>query len=512
MDALPTPNETTVPNPLHELLGVSATEGTLLRNILDRLPGIFYVLGPDGRLMYWNDRFETRTGYAPAELRGRRAYEFFEGEDRKRAAEALLEVFAQGETRLEAPLVPARGEPIPMLLTGNRIRSGKTPYLVGMGIDITERKRAEEEVRKREAWIRSINQNVSEAIYRSTPDDGLVYANPAFARMFGYESPEAVKQVDSRILYADPETRRALARQLETEGTIDGAEVRYRRTDGSTFVGLLNSSVVRDDKGTVRYYDGVITDITDRKRREKTLREARRQAEAATRSKSRFLQGVAHDLRSPLSMIEMSTDLLDDAVGDVAQSHLARIRAAADQLRGMADTLTDLAHLQTGGVQLEREHMDVRPVVTRAADSLRGRAEEQDVELRVMVPDVSVEACVNANALRRVVDNLVGNSIKYCGTGDRVEVRLRASATARDGGEEGACLEVRDTGPGMSAEVQKHVFEPYWRGDDPEASGSGLGLAIARELVEAMEGNIRVQSEPGKGTSFRIFLSANRSS
>jgi PAS domain S-box-containing protein len=131
--------------------------------------------------------------------------------------------------------------------------------------DITERKQMEEALRDREERLRSITQNISDGIYRSTPEEGIVYANDAFVAMFGYESLAEVQERRPGALYARPEERERLVDAEREEGAIDGVEVEFRRKDGSTFIGLLSSRAVRNEAGEVVCYDGVITDITERK-------------------------------------------------------------------------------------------------------------------------------------------------------------------------------------------------------------------------------------------------------
>ena len=150
-----------------------------------------------------------------------------------------------------------------------------TPQIVGTVQDITLRRKMQEDLRTNEEWLRSITQNISDGLYRSTPDEGVVYANQAFASMFGYDDPDALLDVDPTALYADPAERAPVTRRLEEQGHLDRVEVEFRRRDGSTFVGLLSSTAVADEDGSVRYYDGVIVDITERKNRERNRRRAR---------------------------------------------------------------------------------------------------------------------------------------------------------------------------------------------------------------------------------------------
>nr|WP_272508083.1 PAS domain S-box protein [Salinibacter ruber] len=127
-------------------------------------------------------------------------------------------------------------------------------------------------LRNREEQLHVITGNVSDGIYRSTPEDGLVYANQAFAELFGYESPEAILQADSASFYANPSDRQRLLKEEHEADGLDQMEVRFRRKDGTPFIGLVSSTVVRDADGKPQYYDGAVTDITERKQRQRRLR------------------------------------------------------------------------------------------------------------------------------------------------------------------------------------------------------------------------------------------------
>ncbi|PSQ88302.1 MAG: hypothetical protein BRD43_04735, partial [Bacteroidetes bacterium QS_4_64_154] len=144
------------------------------------------------------------------------------------------------------------------------------------------RKEMEEKLREREERLQAITENVSEGIYRSAPDEGLIYANETFAELFGYEDVATVLELDPARLYSTPEARNRFRKAVQGQDWFDGVEVEYQRADGTTFVGLTSGSIVRDEEGNVQYYDGSITDITERKKRERRLRvlsEAVEQAE-----------------------------------------------------------------------------------------------------------------------------------------------------------------------------------------------------------------------------------------
>jgi len=251
--------------------------------------------------------------------------------------------------------------------------------------------------------------------------------------------------------------------------------------------------------------------------------EALKEAEEAGASRSRFLAGVAHDLRSPLSVINGLAELLAGSLQDPEAGHADKIYRAAQQLSTMAESLSDLARLDRSKSGLSTEEVDLSRVVRDATEPLRPRAARSDIDLQIRPPDESVVASVNPPAVRRVVDNLVGNAIKYCRSGDRVTVRIEGPAEremdrGRTGnGEEGGdgfpragWIVVEDTGPGIDPAFLPRIFEPFAR-DSMETEGTGLGLAVARELVTSMDGHIDVESEPGEGTTFRVGLPSPQS-
>jgi PAS domain S-box-containing protein len=193
-------------------------------------------------------------------------------------------------------------------------------HVVAIAHDVSDRHRMAERLRHRQEWLRAITHNVSEGIYRSTPDEGLVYANRAFAQLFGYDRPEDVLALDSTDLYADPAVRGELLRREHDQDGVEGLEIAFRRRDGSTFTGLVSSTVVRDDSGEVQYYDGVVTDITDRK-----------EAEQALRASERQFREMFEEHSAPMLLIEP------------ASGAIVRANAAAASFYGYTrDELTDL--------------------------------------------------------------------------------------------------------------------------------------------------------------------------
>jgi signal transduction histidine kinase len=286
----------------------------------------------------------------------------------------------------------------------------------------------------------------------------------------------------------------------------------------------------------------VVTDITHRIERERQLQEAKDEAEAARRdaevhrqraeeasqSKSRFLAGVVHDLKSPLTAILGYAKLLQDECDAPQATHAGNIFKATENIRTMSETLLELSRLESGGLHLDVEARDVRPVVEDVAQTLGRRAREKGVDLQVNLPDQAAVAPIHPESLRRAVHNLVQNAVKYSAAGDRVALQATTDPTGPDaswteasarrngtpasgqtndaaGNGRRVIVTVRDTGPGIAPDFLDTLFEPFAR-NASDTEGTGLGLSVTKELVEAMRGTIRVESEVGTGTCFQIAL------
>ncbi|MFO7763437.1 MAG: HAMP domain-containing sensor histidine kinase [Wenzhouxiangellaceae bacterium] len=265
----------------------------------------------------------------------------------------------------------------------------------------------------------------------------------------------------------------------------------------------------------------------------------------ASEAKSRFLTGVAHDLRSPLSLISAFGEILTERLKGEEQKFAHDICLAAEELNGMAGSLTELARLEEGAIELERHPTPVGALIHDVVDAERFVAAKAGIDLRTDAPgpgadadspgDPALTAMTNAQSLRRIVKNLVKNALSYSKQGDTVTLGAyasRAPATRRAHGSgadrtesrkrgpglrdgkgseadsakaRAVVITISDTGPGIEPEFMDDLFEPFAR-NAPETEGTGLGLAITKELVEAMSGTISVQSKLGEGTRFEIRL------
>lgn len=228
---------------------------------------------------------------------------------------------------------------------------------------------------------------------------------------------------------------------------------------------------------------------------------SRRQAEEATGAEADFLAIVSHELRTPLTAIVSYAELLEeraDELPDKLSRYAHQIAAAADHQRQLVEQILTYKRIQREGDQLEHEELDYRKVVRSAAAMVRPQVEGDDVEVEEVVPSVPVHGSSDRGKLQQILTNLLSNAVRHTRAG-HVRIRLETQ-------HQWVVFQVEDTGEGMSEEELPRIFDRFWRGPDRDSrgGGSGLGLTITRELVQRLHGEIEVESQRGKGTTFTV--------
>ena len=283
-------------------------------------------------------------------------------------------------------------------------------------------------------------------------------------------------------------------------------EKRYIRKDGSIVWIDVSVSLQRDAAGKPAYAIAILQDISDRKRLEEELRQAKEAAEAANRAKDEFLANVSHEIRTPMNAILGMTELaLDTPLTDDQRQCLKTVKSAADNLLGIINDLLDFSKIEAGKLELDPADFSLRAALGDTLRALAMRAHKKGLELVCHVqPDVPDALVGDAGRLRQVLLNLVGNAIKFTDEGE-VVVRVEVAGDPAPEGEVGLRFTVSDTGIGIPPDKQETIFRAFEQEDTSTTrkyGGTGLGLTIAARLVALMGGTITVESEPGRGSTF----------
>jgi PAS domain S-box-containing protein len=370
---------------------------------------------------------------------------------------------------------------------------------------VAERERSDEELHRSRELLAAIHRNVNEGLYRSLPDGGLLYANQAFATMFGYETADEILGTNAMGLHVEPERREALKRVVAERGFIANEEVRFRRRDGTLFWGLVSSTAVRGPDGVVTCFDGAITDVTAWKGLEEQLRQSQR-LEAV----GQLAGGIAHDFNNVLTAIVGYAELIHSALPatDPSRPFADGVLRAAERAATLTRQLLAYSRRQV----LSPRVLELGDVVRQLGDMLQ-RLIGENVRLQIDTDPDGCWARVDRGQFEQVILNLVVNARDAMPDGGTVTIEADtvelddAHAIGHADLPAGIYVKlvVRDTGLGMSGEVRARAFDPFFTTKE-RSKGSGLGLSTVYGIVKQSGGDVTLDSRPGGGTEVTIHL------
>jgi PAS domain S-box-containing protein len=476
------------------------------RDLFDDAPVAYHELDLKNRITRVNKTELTLLGYTAEEMVGRLVWDFIV-EDRHAegphgTADASLDAYQRTFRRKD-------GKTIPVLMRHKLIKDGNG-LICGMRSilqDISALKRKEEQLLEAEEKYRSIFENAVEGIFQSTGEGAYINANPALAKIYGYDSPDdlmcSVTNV-GRQLYVDPQRRTAFAAMMNEKGAVEDFQSEVRRKDGSRIWISERARAVRDQDGKLLYYEGTVQDVTARREADAAITQARDAALESARLKTEFLANMSHEIRTPMNgVIGMTGLLLDTELHPKQREFAETISTSAESLVAIINDILDFSKIEAGMLTFEEIDFALHQAVEGGVELLAERAAAKEIELACLVhSDVPAALRGDPGRLRQVITNLVGNAVKFT---ERGEVFIEVKKVDEDAESVSLRFSVRDTGVGISKEAQGKLFQAFVQADGSTTrkfGGTGLGLAICKQLVRQMDGEIGVESELGKGAIF----------
>ncbi|MGO4128144.1 response regulator [Inquilinus sp. YAF38] len=360
-------------------------------------------------------------------------------------------------------------------------------------------------LRESERLLRDIldRSPISIAIYGR--DGNFLFANQRHLDLFGLAGQAAFRR-NPRSLYADPGDAARLEAALRETGQVQDAEVEFRTGQGGRFWGLLSLEriVFEGQSGTIAW----TYDITERRLAEQVMAEARQAAETSARAKSEFLAVMSHEIRTPMNGVLGMLEVLEQSrLDDGQRQSLQVIRESARTLLRIVNDILDFSKIEAGRLELEWTPVSISVAIDGVISALSPQARDRGLTLQGATdPAIPELLLVDPVRLRQILLNLAGNAIKFTETGG---VRIEASLARRAAGRARIAIAVIDTGIGISPAQQSRLFQPFAQADASTTrrfGGTGLGLSIARRLATMMGGDISIDSEAGRGATFRVTL------
>ena len=478
-------------------------------------PDGYVIIGrDDGRFFEANDRMVELFGYSREEMIGRTTLELNMWVDPS-ARKALVDgLEAAGRVQnLEVHARRKNGETFWVSYSACVLDLEGVPLLMGVIQDITERRRAEVELREAEELYRGIFEGAAEGIYRAALAGRISAANTTMARILGYDSP--VQVIEAAASHSVPPwwlnaaDRDRFLRLLETQGRVSNFESQLRRRDGTLIWAMISARLVRGSDGRPLHYEGFITDITEKRRLEEQFLRVQRLENIGT-----LAAGIAHDLNNVLAPIGMAAQLLRLRHTDPTDLRiLSMLESSAGRGAGLVRQILGFARGASGAPQLVQVKHLLRDMVEIIRETF-----PKSIVLEQDIPKDLWPVMANPTQLHQVLLNLCVNARDAMPNGGTLRLAAEnqtysaTKAASIEGARPGAwiVLHVQDSGTGMSPELAVRIWEPFFT-TKGEGKGTGLGLSTVRGIVETHRGFVRLETEVGRGTSFHVHLPAAES-
>jgi PAS domain S-box-containing protein len=461
--------------PFERVFPLRGADG-LYRRFLTRIAPI---RGADGRMLHW---FGTNTDI----------------EDQKRAEEALRQ--SEAHVRLLNEGLEQRV---------SERTSELASAIDGLQREAEERRRAEEKLRRGEEQFRTLADSIPHLAWMARPDGYRFWFNQRWYDFTGTTLEQM--QGSGWMSVHDPAELPRVMQSIEASyatGEPWNCTFPLKRHDGVFRWQLTRMLPVKDDQGRVTLWFGSDTDITEQKEVESLLRQAKESAESASRAKSDFLANMSHEIRTPMNGVIGMTDLLlDTQLNDLQHDYAETIRTSGEALLTVINDILDFSKIEAGKLTVEETDFDLRTLMEEVTDLLASRAQQKGLELNCRIdPEVPNRLRGDPVRIRQVLTNLADNAVKFT---DHGEVNLEARVLDNDEDKATLRILVRDTGIGIPLDRQADVFESFTQiegGSSRTHGGTGLGLTICRKIIGLMHGQIGLESQPGKGSTFWVEL------
>lgn len=431
--------------------------------------------------------------------------------------EAEIPRLLQSVTRNRSPLQHSGlwrhrykdGRIVDVEIVSHRLEYAGHDAVLVVAQNVTDRIKAQAELRETNETLQTVISAAPLAIFRFDKQGIIQMCNPAAERMFGWSMADMVGQ---RPPFVPPERRDefySLIRRALSGDLVGGFETQRQRQDGSVIDVGIYAAPIHDETGSAREVMTMVTDITERKQMQANLLEQERLRLALNKEielrnlRSRFMSMVSHEFRNPLAVISSSSSMMeryyDRMSADSRREHFASIQTQIKRLTEMLDEILTLIHSESLGPEFKRAPLNLVELCNRLVADTRLQVQDtRQIEYTVGAPQVMVEG--DTKLLHHAIGNLLSNAVKYSPPQSLIRVEVEQAG-------DHVVIEVQDQGIGIPPGNLKRLFEPFYRGDNVgDIPGTGLGLAITQQAVELHNGRLEVESEVGRGSTFRLHL------
>ena len=498
------------------------------KKVLDAFSGVVFILDKDGKILYINKQVKKILVYDFDQIIGKNFAGLIPSGEMVKYLRRLKEVFQNKQiTGFETKIYNAEKHLIDVEISAN-LMINKKEYAVVTINDISDRKKAETELKQSEKNFRLLFENAPFGIYTATPEGEIIDVNNEALNIIGSPSAEATKKIN--ILEFPPLIENGYAdmfRQCLKTGKKIHFDRKYKSLWGKESIILSQIIPLKNEKGeTVKIYT-VMQDISAQKLAEQKLKEqneeyeklvieyqkqnkelieAKLKADESNRLKSKFLARVSHEIRTPLNAIIGFSELLQMQLTDEKNlAYVDKIMLSGNNLMELIDSILDLSKIEARQLEIKPQKTHLKRIFDEVLLIFSGISKQKQIpvisELKNTLPQ---QILIDAFRLKQILMNLVGNALKFTKKG---QVKLTADYEKTENPQKiNLIIKVTDTGIGIPENQFQTIFQSFMQLENQEDlyAGTGLGLAITRQLTELMNGSITVSSKVGKGSTFTV--------
>lgn len=464
---------------------------------------------PDNPIIFANPAFLAITGYTPEEALGRNC-RFLQGPDTDPSGvQQIHDALAQRRpVRVVLANYRKDGTQFWNDLTINPVfdANGELISYIGLQVDVTERRSAEEALRQREETLAGIISASPDIITILDMEGRIRSTSPATLDILGYAPEDQRGKSILQLTHEGDRHRLSDLLRATITGRLQEAHLRhrYRHANGEWVLLESNTRLLTDSQGQFAGAVVISRDVTEQAQFEEELRQAKEDADRANQAKSEFLSRMSHELRTPLNAILGFTQLLEmDSTTDDQRESVGHILRAGHHLLNLINEILDISRIEEGRLQMSIEPVLVEEVVQQVLDLVRRQAQQREIRIELPAPGIAgYYVLADRQRLMQVLLNLLSNAVKYNRDDGSVAISCELLADGK------LRINVTDTGLGLNQGQVERLFTPFERlgAEQSAIEGTGLGLALSKRLVDAMQGSIEVTSSVGQGSTFSVVL------
>lgn len=523
----------------------------LLSQVIDSIDPFVGIINKEMEWIVINKQVEIFFGKDKSEILGKKIKDLL-GESTYNQAEPFLMAALAGEVQnFENQFTNKEGKTFYRRITYKPFyEKGEISGILAVSMDITSLKEIEIALKKSEEMYRKIFENSLVGIYRHTPEEKFIHANKAYAKMLAYDSPEElINSIDNvkEQLYADRRERERMYEILNKEGKVESFEIRLRKKDSSAVYVLISPMLVKSDSGEILYHEGAVIDLTARKIAEKKLIESEYNLKRANEelevlnneyitvneelqasneeiyslnevlscqnddlqelnaTKDKFFSIIAHDLRNPFAALTSSAELLQKYIDrndlEKAKNKAKMIFDSSTKGHDLLQNLLEWARSQLRSNKFNFVALNLLNTLNEVIKLVENSANNKSISIEIQVDeDLMVEA--DEQLIQFVFRNLISNAIKFTPNGGKITIKSEKNTSDVE-------ISVSDNGIGIDQETKEKLFridtQISTQGTNHEM-GTGLGLILCKEFIAKHGSKIWVESEVGKGSTFKFTL------